>query len=351
MAITLQRPIPRTLEGALDPEWLADILGGISNGAKVAKVEIVDPLQVNQLVKSTIVRFRADFADGKSANLVLKGYLDRDEIKGSPSAMRESRFYSDIAPHLSIQRPEAVALPLDREGSFGIVYMRDMIEPDQGVHFCSALEPFDADKTSKTLDELAHLHVAHLKLPIEKFDWLSRQIVWVSDLMKPEFVQTLMEDQRSIGMPTIAKDAKLLVDALKVLAKIDSEKPVQLIHGDCHAGNSFMTKAGAGLIDFEVLQQGSWSLDVAYHIAATLPVDVAEREERNLLRHYLETIRSYGGTVPDDEGAWLQYRMSAVYGFFMWAITRTVKREIIDVFFNRLGHSVARHESYKLLGF
>ena len=141
-----------------------------------------------------------------------------------------------------------------------------------------------------------------------------------------------------------------MVAALKALSAGDGALPASLIHGDCQAGNIFETEEGAGLIDFQLLQQGGWALDVAYHIAATLPVEVAVREERNLLRHYLETVRSLGGETPGDEDAWAQYRKSPVYGYFLWAITRTVKREIIDTFCHRLAHSVARHDSYRLLG-
>jgi hypothetical protein len=42
--------------------------------------------------------------------------------------------------------------------------------------------------------------------------------------------------------------------------------------------------------------------------------------------------------------------MSVVYGYFLWAITRRVEPAIINVFVNRLGSAVTRHESYRLLG-
>lgn len=349
MATTLNRPIPRTLDGALDPDWLSAVLTPISNGARVARVEIVDPLQINQLVKSTIVRFRAHFDDGTSAGLCLKGYLDRAEDKPAATAVRESRFYSELADKVTFRHPDPVAMPCDREAQHGIHYMRDMVE--QGVHFCSALEPFDANRTARSLEQLARLHTSHLQLgPVQNLDWTGRQIDWLAEIMKVEMLQGLLADERAEGIPEAQRDAPRLIAGLKALSAVDATRPAFLIHGDCHAGNVFETKDGAGLIDFELLQQGGWALDVAYHIAATLPVDVAEQEERNLLRHYLDTAKSLGGDVPDDEEAWNQYRVSPVYGFFLWGITRTVKREIINAFCNRLSHSVARHDSYKLLG-
>ena len=54
-------------------------------------------------------------------------------------------------------------------------------------------------------------------------------------------------------------------------------RPQFLVHGDAHAGNIFRTDRGSGLIDWQVLQRGTWAIDVAYHLCAVLPVDLAER--------------------------------------------------------------------------
>lgn len=348
MATQLSRPIPRTLDAALDPVWLSEILQPISGGGRVIGAEVTDALQINQIIKATVVRFTAQFENGSSADLVLKGYLDREE-KPMSSAIRESRFYTDLAPKISVRRPECVAAPRDDEAQFGILYMRDLVK--EGAHFCSALEPFDANRTSRSLEELARMHTSDQVLgPIENIDWTSRQIDFLSQIMPVEVLQGLLEDERRHGIPEKMRDGERILNGVRALAVIDGKRPPKLIHGDCHAGNIFETSEGMGLIDFEVIQQGGWALDVAYHIGATLPVEVAEREERALLRHYLESVKGLGGEVPDDEEAWLQYRMSAIYGYFMWGITRTVKRPIINEFCHRLSHSVERHDSFGLLG-
>lgn len=95
-----------------------------------------------------------------------------------------------------------------------------------------------------------------------------------------------------------------------------------MLHGDSHAGNIFRTSDGLGLIDWQVIQHGAWSLDVAYHINAVLPVEVAEKEERRLLNDYLARMRATGVDMPSDEQGWTQYQEGVAYGLFMWAITR-----------------------------
>jgi aminoglycoside phosphotransferase (APT) family kinase protein len=343
--------IPHTLEGALDPAWLSEVLSKGDPGRRILQAEVVERVQVNQTIKATIVRLKAHFADGTCADLCLKGFLDRtdDRIGGGDAAVREAEFYNQLAPRIGVRAPVATAAPVDRETRHSIVIMRDLI--GEGVRFCTALEPFDANRAARSLEQLAKLHCSHTVLGrIEAIDWTSRQIDWLSRYMTAEKLQELMDGPRSIGLPERSRDARLLIAGLQALAAEDAKRPTALIHGDCHAGNIFETTEGAGLIDWQLLQQGGWPLDVAYHIAAVLPVDVAEREERSLLDHYLDTARSLGGVVPDAEEAWAQYRMSAVYGLFLWGITRTVDPTIIQTFVNRLGNAVARHDSYRLLG-
>jgi aminoglycoside phosphotransferase (APT) family kinase protein len=122
------------------------------------------------------------------------------------------------------------------------------------------------------------------------------------------------------------------------------------VHGDAHAGNIFRDPHGPGLIDWQLLQSGGWALDVAYHIAAVLPVEVVEVEERALLAHYLSEMAALGCAMPDAETAWRQYREAPAYGYYLWSITRRVDPAIIDVFVERLGKAVVRHDTFALLG-
>jgi hypothetical protein len=343
------RELPRTLQAALDGDWLSEALAP-AGLPRVTKVDLVDPVQVNQQVKATIVRIKAHFADGEAADLCLKAFLDRPDGRvGSPQAARESEFYNKLASKISVRTPECVVAPIDPETQHTVLIMRDLVV--DGVRFCTALEPFDAERAAQSLEQLARLHTSHTTLgPIAAITWTSRQIDYLLRYMTPETVQKLLDDPRSEGLPSSTADAHRLFESLKALSAIDAQNPAVLIHGDCHAGNVFLTEDGVGLIDWQLLQQGGWALDVAYHMAAVLPVELAEREERTLLKHYLDTVGRLGGSAPDEETAWRLYRMSVVYGFFLWAITRTVAPEIIKTFINRLGSSITRHDSYRLLG-
>jgi len=339
---------PHTLEAALDPEWLTYALTPLTGGTAVISVETVEVIRT----VATKIRFTAAYegAPGGKTALCLKALLDVDEQmkRGGATTVLEADFYEKLKPKLKIRCPDLVASVIDREQQFGIIIMRDVI--DRGGRFCSALEPFSADEAAASIGQLAQLHLGRALL--DETPWAKPRLAdFTRNAYVPQpLLQELLNGPRGVGLPARTLDAALLLQALEALAALDAGRPQYLIHGDSHAGNIYRTPQGTGLIDWQLLQRGGWALDIAYHIAAVLPVEVAEREERNLLEHYLTTMRSLGSEVPDSEEAWKQYRTSLVYGYYLWSITRRVDPPIINLFVNRLGSAVTRHESFKLLG-
>lgn len=340
--------VPRTLAEALDPTWLTQALVPITGGARITAVETVEVIRT----VATKVRFTAAFdgaRDGREA-FCLKGFLDVDSemARGGAVTVLEADFYNKLASKLDVRVPECAATVIDREIPLGVVIMRDLI--DQGARFCTALEAFSAGEAAQSLEQLAQLHVS--RVPLAEMPWVRPRI---AELARAQYVplpmlQELLDGPRGEGLPTRTRDATLLVKAMQALAARVGTGPQVLVHGDAHAGNIYRTAQGPGLIDWQLLQRGCWALDVSYHIAAVLPIDVAEKEERALLAHYLDAVRRLGGETPGPEAAWEKYRASAAYGYYLWSITRRVEPAIISVFVGRLGASVTRHQSYQLLG-
>ena len=340
--------VPRTLAEALDPTWLTQALTPVTGGARVTAVETVEVIRT----VATKVRFTAAFDGARNGReaFCLKGFLDVDSemARGGAVTVLEADFYDKLARKLEVRVPDYAATVIDREAPLGVVIMRDLI--DQGARFCSALEAFSAAEAAQSLEQLAQLHVS--RVPLAELPWVRRRI---TDLARAQYIplpklQEMLNGPRGEGLPARTRDATLLVKAMQALAARVETGPQVLIHGDAHAGNIYRTAQGPGLIDWQLLQRGCWALDVPYHIAAVLPIEVAEKEERALLAHYLDAVRKLGGETPGPEEAWEKYRASVVYGYYLWSITRRVEPAIINVFVGRLGASVTRHESYQLLG-
>jgi hypothetical protein len=338
--------VPTTQKAAMDPVWLTEALADVSGGRPVSSVEVLEVIRT----VATKLRFRVAFEGAQETQaLCLKGFLDVDEItaRGGPTNVLEADFYNFVAGQVAVQAPARVATVIDRKNPSAVTIMRDLIA--DGARFCSALEPFTADATAQSLEQLAHLHAAqHL---LRAYDWIKPRIASLADMphMTPVILQELLDGQRGEGLPAETRNAARLIAAMKVLAVQDAARPQTLVHGDAHAGNIFRTAAGTGLIDWQLLQQGSWVLDVAYHINAVCDVATAAREERRLLDHYLDFARRLGVALPNAEAAWAAYRGAVVYGYYLWGITRRVDPAITVVFNNRLGNAVTRHGSYRVL--
>ncbi|VWX54486.1 phosphotransferase [Novosphingobium sp. 9U] len=343
-----QIAVPRTLDEALDPAWLSEALAQVSGGKQVTSVEQVEFIRT----VATKVRFAVTFAGSDEVHgFCIKGLLDVDEMtaRGGSTCVLESDFYCKVAPTIpDIQVPTCVTAVIDREAQQAVIIMRDVIV--DGGRFCSALEPFSADDALLSLTELSKLHAASAFL--DNANWIRPRAAELSQMtyVTPEMLQELLDGPRGDNLSSQVRDARRLGAAMKALAARDGGRRQFMIHGDAHAGNIYRTAQGAGVIDWQLLQRGGWALDVAYHLNAVLPTEVAEVEERRLLGEYLSLMRARGMEMPDDEQAWAQYREAPIYGFYLWGITRRVAPEITVQFTDRLGKAVTRHESHKLLG-
>ena len=334
--------VPQTLEQALDPLWLS-----VALGQEIASAETVEVIRT----VATKVRFLAYPADGSAPlALCLKGLLGDDPMMkmGGPTMVKEADFYGKVAGHVFLRVPTCVKTVIDRANQQAVVIMRDLIA--DGATFCSALDPFSVDDAAGSLEQIAALHSGRGLLA--DHPWITHRVgeFAAHPHLSVETLQGLLDDPRGDTLPPATRNAVRLCGALAPLVRRDCARAQFLVHGDAHAGNVFRTADGFGLIDWQLLQSGGWALDVAYHINAVLPVDLAEREERNLLNHYTNIMRAGGHTMPDDDTAWTEYREACVYGYYLWAITRRVDPPIIYTFAARLGAAVTRHDSFALLG-
>lgn len=342
--------IPTQLKQALDPTWLSGVLTHISAGSAILSLDFVEEIKAMAAKVRIAVSF--ENAPDKVYRLCIKGFLDYDLASPAANitALREALFYSEIGPHLGMRVPPCAAVVINRDTSQAILVMGDMIAA--GDHFYNALQPLTVAQTAETLEQLARLHAKPELL--EGRDWIPNrlnELVTRKPFISWEEIQTLMHDGRGEGLPARTLDAANLKSGLQALASTNADLPATLLHGDCHPGNIYSSHDGKlGFTDWQLIQRGHWSTDVAYHIASVLPIELAEQEERNLLNHYVECLQTHGGESLNKNIAWEQYRKAVVYGYFHWAVTRRVEPSITREAFGRLGAAITRLDSYTLLG-
>ena len=339
--------IPRTLDEAIDPAWLGEALAPGAGAGAVAQV------QVTEVVKAMAskVRIGVRFADEPERvhHYCLKAFLDSDLDLQSTGEVttRESNFYTRIAPHLSMRVPACPAVVTDESGQ-AIMIMEDIIA--KGGSFCDTLQPLTVEQARETLDQLARLHAGSSLL--EDNPWIPRGMDWMAESrhFPQALIQERMDDGRGEGLPPATLDAGNLLASLRVLADRSRAGPQTMVHGDSHIGNIYQSAQGLGFADWQLIKSANWAVDIAYHIGCVLPVDVAERHERELLLYYLDALGRHGGDPVDADTAWDEYCCATPYGYYLWAITARVEYSRTCENFQRLGAAVTRSDAYRRLG-
>ncbi|WP_323809632.1 phosphotransferase family protein [Sphingobium baderi] len=346
-------PAPLLLDTVLSAAWLGRALGGAGDPMDVRAVHIVDQFGPSCTKVRMELEFGPSAPPGLHSAYCLKGFFGDPGIGYLKSGVQltESAFYRDCAPTLSMRLAECVHAGSDEATGAGVLLMKDLITA--GARFLTALEPYSARQAESSLDQLARLHVASWgDAALAKWPWVRSKARELTryQVVPAARVTELMRGERGAPLPDAIRDGARIYAALGRIADRDTALPHCLIHGDAHAGNMFENADGCGIVDWQLLQRGHWSLDVAYHVAAALTVEDRRTHEQDLLRLYLDRLAAHGVTPPAWDDAWDRYRESLAYGMFLWAITIRVDPPVIMEFNRRLGTAVADHDSFGRLG-
>lgn len=344
-------PAPLAVEEVLDRDWLSTALSQGRAPVRVRGFEVVETLGPSALK----IRIALDLEPGSAPvpeRICIKGVFN-PELKTwltSGAQKAEAWFYRDIAPTLSVRVPRAYYAGVDEETGSGHIIMEDLIP--QGVRFLSAMSPYTMEQARLSLDQLARLHGGTWNADPAAQPWVNDKLSYfhANPPVSPARLTELIRQERGDWLPDALRDGDRIYAAIAALAHRNQTGDLSFVHGDCHAGNVWEGPDGIGLVDWQVLQRGNWSQDVAYHIAAALSVEDRRAHERDLLAHYLDRLAAHGGTPPAFDKAWALYMAASPYGLLMWGITLRVEPAIVTQFVTRLGTAAADHGAFALLG-
>ncbi|MEZ0362717.1 phosphotransferase family protein [Mycobacterium sp. pUA109] len=339
--------VPDSLAEALSPQWLTAALG--------VEVRNVVPGPVVDRI-STNARFTIECDEplpaGLSTRLCVKGYFNEIGRAARFVGEPEAYFYRDLAPAVGVRTLQPVYADVDPETRHGVVVSVDVAA--HGGRFLDGTSPFTADQAADSLGELAALHAATWCAP----HWSTAS--WLAPRMGRVFqswglprtmsiIASNLHGPNGSGLPRELRDADRLVDAYRAMIAGNEPGPWCVIHGDAHVGNLFVDASGRpGLLDWQLVQRGGWSIDVGYHLASALTVKDRRSAERDLLQHYLDRVRACGVEPPDSDSAWCSLRCGILHGLFLWSITTQVDPAIIEVLLHRLGTAAADHSALEL---
>lgn len=333
-------------------QWLSQALSQGRDPVEVTSVEVVETLGPSALkirMKLTYSEPRTDLPEA----ICLKGVFDPALTAwlNSGAQQAEALFYREVAPRLSVRVPRSYYSGIDAETKNGAIIMEDLVP--QGVQFMSAMSPYTPEQVRGSLDQLAALHGGTWDLAEDSYPWVTSKLSSFvnGSAISAERLTELMAGERGDSLPDHIRKGEMIFGGIAALAEREKGLEAVFVHGDSHGGNVYETRdGGIGLIDWQVLQRGHWSVDVAYHMAASLEIDDRRVNEEALFDHYLDRLVAHGGKPPARAGAWRLYRESFPYGLLMWGMTQRVESQIVNRFLARLGTAATDHDSFAALG-
>lgn len=297
----------------IDAAWLNDALAERHPGVRVADVEIV---RVDE-VTNTHVRLRCSFDEPAGVPERMFGKLPpldpkrREALAGSNMGPKESRFYLELAPALTMRVPAMFAARYDDTDRSFVQLLEDL--DDTGCTVPDGTHGVTSDAAARALEDLADLH-----LQFEDPEQRRKGAAWVPEAAGgSSYGATLLQygldhhrDRLSVDFAAIAEIYIAQEDALQALWR---EGPKTVIHGDPHLGNLFDDNGRTGFLDWGLIRVSTPMRDVSYFLSLALDIDDRRKHERDLLRHYLEVRDAGGGATITFDEAWLAHRIQAAY--------------------------------------
>jgi aminoglycoside phosphotransferase (APT) family kinase protein len=312
----------------LTTDWLTDVLCHDVPGAKVLAYRTPG----GSSGTSERLALRVDYNDvGIAAGLptqlytkTTKSFRQRMVLGGAGAIAGESHFYMRLRDKSTIEAPRGYWGKVDEASWRSITIMEDVVAT-KGARFLAPTTGFTHEQITDLVGGLARLHgplwgdpdIAGLKTP---GDYIGRTSAFL-DIRKR--CEVGMERAKKVIPQRLLGQADRLFDATVRSMDISThEMPRTLLHGDAHAGQTYVTADGKmGLGDWQAILQGGWAFDFAYLVNSGCEPADRRAWQHDLLNTYVLTLREVGGPVIGLEDAMLAYRRQSFWPYTAWAFT------------------------------
>lgn len=319
----------------VDPPWMTAALehAGVAQGATVTEVALDGLIGTGQTGRNARFGLTWDDADGRPSSVVGK-FASADPnarlaafVNGTYK--NEWAFYHHLAHTLSIRVPEChVALYDEAEPSF-VLIMEDIAGSRQG----DQIEGLTLDQAALTLEQAVGLHAPRWGDPTladfapdrPKGDEAAAGLGMVYQMMVEPFLDRL-GSRLEADVVALVRDLGPVCTAWAA----GNDTPRTVVHLDYRPDNFMFGVDGDApplvVVDWQTVNHGSAMWDVAYLLGGALEPTLRATTERDLMADYLQRMHA-AGVVYDDDTAWRDYRLGAVWGVVMTVIATILAAE------------------------
>jgi aminoglycoside phosphotransferase (APT) family kinase protein len=251
-------------------------------------------------------------------------FQQRMLLGGAKVLEGEPIFYTELREKSTLEAPHGYWGRVDPVTWRSIVVMED-IATTRGATFMEATTGFTRDQIGDLVDGLARLHgalwgdpaIKRLKTPVDYLRLTSQFL----DIRRR--CEVGMERARDVIPQRLLGQAdRLFAGTVRATRIATDEMEHTLLHGDAHAGQTYLTRDGRmGLADWQCVQQGGWAWDFAYLVNSSLEPEDRRAWQRGLLTDYLESLQAHGGPAIRYGDAELAYRQQSFWPYTAWAFT------------------------------
>jgi Phosphotransferase enzyme family len=318
--------IPTKLE-EVTTDWMTAALAADFPGADVESLTTETLHDGTAFTCRVHISYRKGSAAGPATVCVKAGMEapHRSFIFESGLCTKEAMVYQDLLPQISARVAKCFASGYEVSSGKGFILLEDLTP--RGAIFCGAEQPLTPAQVASGLEQLAEFHALYWNDP-RAVDprWRHRG----KSLSDPDQLLSYFESRvsdiarqpHSGAIPAMLYQPEVLVPAMGRLRTLDHAAASCLIHGDAHIGNFFLDADRLPcMADFQCVQRGHFTHDVAMFIASSLDVLDRRSHERELVQGYLDALANRIGTAPSFEEAWIGYRRHMLYGMWVWLMT------------------------------
>jgi aminoglycoside/choline kinase family phosphotransferase len=315
----------------ITPTWLSRALQSQSPGVEVRSVERLD----DHSGTTTRARFRMTYARADAdatlpATIFVKiapiGIKQRVFVDLAGLGRTEVSFYNQIRSAVPVRAPRAYVARSAASGIDFVLLLEDLAA--SGCRVSDVRRGCGLEEAQAVVTELAKLHAAFSESPrfAADLNWVAsrenrrRRMGW-ERFVSGQLMQ-LAAKRFGRKMPEEFSRACVLVRRRREhLEDLWAGGPQTLVHGDPHLGNLFFDADRVGFLDWQVIQRAPGMKDVSYFLCNSLRTELRRAHERDLIRHYLETLAALGVPPATFDETWHQHRIFALYSWLAATFT------------------------------
>ena len=320
--MVVELPVPLTVD-EITAEWLCEALSHDPN-ARCPQIVAMEKTVIgdekgflSQVVRAAVTYETA--TEGLPASFIVKIEPQKEAFREAAhnrnSFVREIRFYTELAPALSINVPDIFFAAIGPEAS--VLVMQDLghlMAYDQ-------VSGIEHDRVVATARSIAGVHAAYWNHDgLDRMDWVPDHEHFHSDGFEQHWPAFADAYRLRIGKEGMQLGQRV-AENLSLISDMIAARPTTLIHGDLRSDNILFGERGSPgevmIIDWQGANRSMAAIDVARLLGGSEPVAERRGRQMEVFEAWYRSLLDAGVINYDHDQALHDFRLGVLYCLFI----------------------------------